>query len=501
MKKHIHTYYVSALFSLLLLRTENLKSQVITEKRIEFEQGEEYESYNMFPFGADGLLLYAKEEKGNVRKLEHYSTDLVADTKKEYEVPKGFVLTETYTDKEYLYQFFKDKKGNFQFYRFNANDLAFKKAIGILPKKTYPGVMVASGDYAYLSVRSKKGPSILKINIESGKTTIIPIAISPYAAKYLSIENIQIMEATGEVMIYINAMNKKDHNLYVMHYGVDGKEKNTFNLSSKTEKKLSSVSASQLSEEEFVFTGTYSSRSAATSEGMYMCKTSGKDIDFMEFYNFTDFEDFFSYLPERKQEKIEKKKQQADSKNKELTYNYYMAEHPITKIGDNYLMIAEAYYPTYRQEARTTTSNGKTTTTYVTVFDGYQYTHASVAMFDNEGKKMWDRAIKMYPSYKPFVVKRFISESVVNDEINLLFSSSNSIFSVAYNMKGDKIKDKKAELIVDEENTKVKQSYSNIEFWYDINFIAHGYQTIKDKEESFGNKKRRVYFINKITYE
>ena len=178
-----------------------------------------------------------------------------------------------------------------------------------------------------------------------------------------------------------------------------------------------------------------------------------------------------------------------------------MAEHPITKISDNYLMIAEAYYPTYRQEARTTTSNGKTTTTYVTVFDGYQYTHASVAMFDNEGKKMWDRAIKMYPSYKPFVVKRFISESVVNDEINLLFSSSNSIFSVAYNMKGDKIKDKKAELIVDEENTKVKQSYSNIEFWYDINFIAHGYQTIKDKEESFGNKKRRVYFINKITYE
>jgi hypothetical protein len=501
MKKHYFYAVVATICTLLTLSPFTTNAQVLKENRIEFEQGEEYELYTMYEFGENGLLLTAKEDKTNTRLIQHYNTDLVADVKKEIDLPKGYYLTNSYTDDLYLYLFYTDRKYHYIFYRIEANTLEIKKSAGMIPKKHYLGVFVAAGDYSYVSLRSKKATSILKINIESGKSSLIPIEISPYTSKSLSVENIQIMKETNEVMIYINALNKRDHNLFVIHYGTDGKEISTFNLSSKTEKKLSSVSASQIGENDFIFTGTYSSRSAATSEGMYMCMTNGDDIDFMEFYNFTDFEDFFSYLPERKQEKIEKKKARAEDNNKELSYNYYMAEHPITRVGDQFLMIAEAYYPTYRQEARTTTSNGRTTTTYVTVFDGYQYTHATVALFDSDGKKLWDRTLKMYPGYKPFVVKRFISESVVNDQVNLLFSSGNSIISASYDLNGQKVKDKKADLIVEEENTKVKASYANIEFWYDTHFIAHGYQTIKDKEESFGNKKRRVYFINKITYE
>ncbi len=502
MKKHSHSFVVGFLLLSIVFNPFTTFSQAITENRIEFEQGEDYESYTLTPFGKNGLLLYAKEEKGNTWKLERYNTDLKPEQKQNFEVPRGYYSRARYTSDEDLSMFYSNKSGKYIFYNFSGEELNVEKHVGQLPKKTYVSSMVAEGNLAYIACRNKKGPVLIMLNIESGKTTLLPINISPYSPKYLSIERVQVLKEDKTVMVYINAMNKKDHNLYVMQFNEAGKEIAKFNLSKSTEKKLSSVSASALGNNEYIFTGTYSSKNAAYSEGMYMCKTTKDDINFMKFYNFTDFSEFFSYLPERKQAKIEKKKERYDEKNKELTFNYLIAEHPIKKIGDNYMLIGEAYYPTYRQERVTTiSSNGQTSTTTQTVFDGYQYTHATVAGFDAEGNKLWDQTFELWPSYKPFVVKRFISSSTENDQISLLFASGNNINSLGISAEGEILKKESHSFITSSDDEKVKSSFSNIEFWYDTNFIAFGYQTIKDSNESFGNKKRRVFFINKVTYQ
>jgi len=501
MKKQCPTLFVGFILLCMLLNPLTGFTQAITENRIEFEQGEDYESYTLTPFGKYGLLLYAKEEKGNTWKLERYNTDLKPEQKQNFEVPRGYYSRARYTSDEDLSMFYSNKSGKYIFYNFSGEELNLEKHIGQLPKKTIVKSMIAEGNLAYIACSNKKGPVLIQLNIKTGKTTLLPINISPYTPKYLSIERVQVLKEDKTVMVYINAMNKKDHNLYVMQFNEEGKEISKFNLSKSTEKKLSSVSASALGNNEYIFTGTYSSKNAAYSEGMYMCKTTKADIDFMKFYSFTDFNEFFSYLPERKQEKIEKKKERYDEKNKELTFNYLIAEHPIKKIGDNYILIGEAYYPTYRQEARTTTVNGQTTTSYVSVFDGYQYTHATVAGFDGEGNKLWDHTFELWPSYKPFFVKRFISSSTENDQISLLFASGNNINSLGISPEGEVLKKESHSFIVSSDDQKVKSSFSNIEFWYDNNFIAFGYQTIKDSKESFGNKKRRVFFINKVTYQ
>ncbi|HNM08611.1 MAG TPA: hypothetical protein PKK72_08480 [Chitinophagales bacterium] len=485
-----------------MLFTHGVFAQVTTEKSIEFEEIEGYDGFSIEPFGKNGLLVYSKSEEGNSYRIQRYNTDLEPEEKKDITLPKGYFMIGEYLDDESINFLFSNKKGQFIFYQVNGNTFDLSKASGIFPKKTLPGFFVAKGNFAYITRSNKKGVTIIQLNISTGKSKIIPLNISPYTLKDLTVEKIQPIEETGETFIYVNAYNKKDHNLFVMQVNESGTVTNTFNLSKDTEKKLSSVSASPIGENEYVFTGTYSSRSSATSEGMYICSATNGKVNFMKFYNFVDFTEFFSYLPERTQEKIEKKKAKADDKGKEFSYNYYIAEHPIRKIGDNYLLVGEAYYPTYRQEAYTSYVNGKPVTNYRTVFDGYQYTHATIAMFDSEGGKLWDQTFKMYPGTKPFTVKRFISETYNDDELKMVFASLNSIKSMSVGYDGKISNERSAEIIkVGNDDEKVKSAYSNIEYWYGNTFVAYGNQLLKNSKESIGNKKRRVYYINKIVFE
>ena len=112
------------------------------------------------------------------------------------------------------------------------------------------------------------------------------------------------------------------------------------------------------------------------------------------------------------------------------------------------------------------------------------------------------KTFTMYPSYKPFSVKRFISINTTNDKIDLLFASENSIRSFSVDVEGNVANERSVSLITEtDDEEKVKRSSSNLTHWFDNYFIASGYQTIKNSDEKIGNKKRSIFFINKITYE
>ena len=81
---------------------------------------------------------------------------------------------------------------------------------------------------------------------------------------------------------------------------------------------------------------------------------------------------------------------------------------------------------------------GTTTTTHTEqVFDGFQYTHAVLVNFDSEGKIVWDQCFEMWPAYKPFYVKKFISLAQDNeDAINMVFVSKEQICSKSIDYSG-----------------------------------------------------------------
>lgn len=496
---------------LLLLLTQTLVlaafTQVKTLKRIEFELKEGYTSHDLAKFKENGVLFYSKStsKKGENRewKIEKYSSKLELLNTEKLSIPRDQLLDESYSTDTDLFLFFKSKRGKYSFFKINAKTLKIKKVIGELPKKLYVYKIHVLDDIVFFNASIKKAAMIFKLDLNSEREDLIPIKLNGYDPKRLLIEDIQVIDESKEVLVYINAYNKKEHDLYVIKFDNVGNEKSTFNLTKGHDMKLSSVSASYIGDDTYIYTGTYSKYSSVSSEGVYLCKTKRNELKFIEFYKFLDFNNFLSYLPERKQEKIKKKKQKKEKKGKELKVSYYMMSHDIEVIDGKYIYLGEAYYPTYRTVTTTTYVNGKPTTTTRQVFDGYQYTHAVIAGFDDKGEKLWDNTFEMWPSYKPYYRKKFISNSISDDRIlNLLFSSRSNIESKSFYANGEVFKEKSHSLITtDDAEDIVKFSNSNLEHWYDKYFIAHGLQKIKNNKKKIGDKKKRVYFINKLSYK
>ncbi|MDF1673661.1 MAG: hypothetical protein P1U41_09150 [Vicingaceae bacterium] len=499
---------MKGLFTIILIQFVVAVSfaQVETAERIEFELKEGYASHQLSKFKENGILFYSKstDKKGSIRqwKIEQYSNNLKLKNTEFLEIPKDQFLDEEFSNETDLFLYFSSKKGAFTFYRINAKALKITKIVGELPSKANVNEIHVLKNMVYFDATMKRSPMLYTLDLESERQKLIPVIVSGYDTKDLSIEDVQVIEDANEVLVYINAFNKKEHDLHVVRFDEDGDKKGNFNITEGKDKKLSSISASYLGDGKYVYTGTYSSKSASTSEGIYIATTNNDDLKFIRFYNFLDFDKFLTYLPEKKQEKIEKKKSRKASKGKEMKINYLMASHDIIEMEDKYLYVGEAFYPTYRTEVYTTYVNGRPMTSTRRVFDGYQYTHAVVAGFNPDGEKLWDNTFEMWPSYKPFFKKKFITSSVQNDKkLDLLFSSGSDIKFKTFHSNGEVAEEEDFSFIdTGNEADKVKGTYSNMEHWYDKYFIAHGQQKIKNKEEKGADRKRRVYFINKVAY-
>jgi len=367
--------------------------------------------------------------------------------------------------------------------------------------------MAVIGDYAFFKAISKKEPFLFSVNWKNGDKKLIPLIIDGVKMKKVSVKNFQVSEENNEIYVYIKVpKSKKESDLHVMRLNNIGGKKDQFNLTANIDKNIVEITASKVKNDKYVYTGTYSSKSGGTSQGLFFCTAKKGKVENIEFYNFLNLKNFLSFLPEKKQTKIKNKQKRKANKGKELSINYSISPHDIIETEDGYLFLGEAYYPTYRTETYTTTtySNGQavTVTRTRTVFDGYQYTHATLAKFNKQGKLIWDQTFEMWPSFKPFFVKRFISISEKNkNSIKLVFSDRNTINTKSFYFDGRIKKDSKSdEISTGKEGDNIKYTFSNLDYWYDSYFLAYGNQKIKNKEAK-GKKKRKVFFISKIQYQ
>ena len=253
-----------------------------------------------------------------------------------------------------------------------------------------------------------------------------------------------------------------------------------------------------------VVLGTYAIGKGSSS-GMYFSTLKNGNQDITKYYNFTDFNNFFSYLSEKKQEKIERKKERAKARDKELDFSYQLLVHDLIFKNNEYIMVAEAYYATYRVETYYTSvpnGNGGFSTVMQTrtVFDGWLYSHAVIAGFDENGNKLWDNSFEM-GDFKTFRLKERVKVNNKGEKIELIYAGAgNTIYTKT--IKGSNIIDEKEsskiENLLEDDEFKIGISTS-MENWYDNYFIASGLSKIKNKELE-NNKKRKVFYINKIEY-
>ncbi|MPM12235.1 hypothetical protein SDC9_58587 [bioreactor metagenome] len=488
-------------FTFFLLVFIQAGAQINTENRIEFDLRNGYSGETIYESSKGYFVLESKADDyvdGQAEiKYDLYNGDLELEKTESVLVPKKMMFRDLYYNDDYVYNMFATKAGEFVITGVQMSTLEISKTTGVLPPKAYLRSMKVLGDQVYFLATIKKAPVIYKVDLGSGKGTTIPISIGAIPPKSIFSENYQILEKTNEILLFVNAYPKKGlKELHMIRITESDDVEKPLKISGIGDNSIVSISGCRIDVNKIIITGTYAKK-GGMSEGLFFGEVEDGTVNYISYYNFLDLKDFLSYLPEKKQEKIEKKKEKKEAQGKELTLDYWIADHDVIVLEDGYLFLGEAYYPTYRTESYTTYVNGKPVTQYRTVFDGYQYTHATLGKFSKEGEMMWDVCFELNPGYKPFFVKRFIAISEQTaTQISMVYTSGNEIVSKTMDFDGNIISDEKWDFIeTGNSDDKAKRTFSNVDHWYGNYFLAYGSQVIKN-----GKEKRKVYFVNKIGF-
>lgn len=248
-----------------------------------------------------------------------------------------------------------------------------------------------------------------------------------------------------------------------------------------------------------IIIGTYAREGSYGAQGLYLTKIVTEKQEFVQYQSFTNFNNFFNYLPEKDKEKLTKKITKVKSKGKDYELSYQMLVHePIVVDSNNYIVVAEAYYPQYHTEFRTTWYYGRPIETVVEIFDGWRYTHAIIAGLDGKGNLLWDNSITIQD----------ILTFNLTEKVKILYNKDQYI--AAYSQRGrieykplstDTSVSKKVTTMVetDSDYEKVKEQYkSDIEYWYGNYFIAYGAQKVKNLDSDYIRKGNTVIYFNKL---
>jgi hypothetical protein len=237
---------------------------------------------------------------------------------------------------------------------------------------------------------------------------------------------------------------------------------------------------------------------SSIAKGMYILEVKDGQVVRRSDFDFNDFKDFYAQFNEKIQRRIERKK----SRKKNFESECYMVTHPVVFNENAWTIVGEVFYPTYRQEYRTTYVNGKPVMQTVSVFDGFQYTNAVVLQVSQELEKIKDYTFSLSISDKPHYVKEFIRTAQVGSKLNFYYADKFNFGHVSLENGGLEesplidIVDSKKDMKESEKITSLLNS--NVEYWYEDFYLITETFRSKDRDESVGNKRKEFVQFKKI---
>jgi hypothetical protein len=257
--------------------------------------------------------------------------------------------------------------------------------------------------------------------------------------------------------------------------------------------------------------GTYSQNRSANrgaesySRGIFIARIDDLGEQVINYYNYADLENFFSYMKVKRQERVKRRIERRRIKGKKIRFNYRLLVHDVIPRKDHYIMLGEAYYPTYsnRYDAFGGFSSVNNPYLYASSFSGYRYTHAVVLGFNEKGKLLWDNSFEINDvvSYK---LEKFVNVDIDQDKLVLLYLYENVIRTKL--IQGQEVLEGKSfnDIRLKFEDDVVNNSddeVGGLNTWYDDYFYAFGVQKIKNLRDTGVSLNREVFYVNKIIYK
>jgi hypothetical protein len=253
---------------------------------------------------------------------------------------------------------------------------------------------------------------------------------------------------------------------------------------------------------EQIVAGVFGNRVKEFSKGIFVTRLDD-DNELTRYYNFSDMENFFKFMKAKREQRVKSRIERKKIKGKKVRMMYRFLLHELVPYQNNYILLGEAFYPKYQSSSNGFFAGGYNFgAPYASggrVFAGYQYTHAVVMCFDKQGKMLWDNSFEIN-DVRSFNLEQFVKLEVHEDKIAMMYLFDGQIRTkviknnqVLEGKTSDGIKTLREFDLV--KGNEVEQG--KLDYWYNDKLYACGVQEIVN--QGFG--KRKVFFINKVTFK
>jgi hypothetical protein len=513
-------------------------------RRVEIQARTKAENMHIVPVESEGVVLFSEAEKGKY-VFTRYNTDLQQDWSVDCQVNPALDLTRyIYRNKALYLLFSRYKTPIYQVVKLNVR-------AGFAAKYEFNSVdrldiidFDAIDNNIFMAGKTRNEPVLVRINLLERQTKVMPTAFRVRT----DIQSIEADSIHGVINAVFVTTKGKDKSVFVKTYAPTGEVINNVTLTAdkKIRYDLLGGKVSNLENNEQLVIGTYGTQgpvysrastynfwgwgqgsvytgTADYSQGLYITKLQEGKEQFSRYYSFTDFKNFFSFMSGRQQERMAAKIKKQKERGKDIKLQYRLLVHDIIQRNGQYVMIAEAYYPEYRNNSNWGSPMmggfgmggvGFGFGNYMSpwgygpyssyrnypVFDGYVYTHAVIAGFDLQGNLLWDNSFEIN-DVKTFVLKEKVKVNFDNDQVTLAYNQGGKLRTKV--IRGNQVVEGKesVQLSSEFEGDKVKKSFTDdIEYWYGNHFLAWGYQRIRNDENAQARGRRDVFYLEKVDF-
>lgn len=514
--RYIHRFGLFILFSFIWI---NSFSQDNRPVRLEIPVKDDTEIYKVVPCGNNGvMIIYLSAEtdkEGNMLWITAMlDRNLMEIWRKFHPLPKGFVLEDALYANNHMVAFFHSPRGSAE-YNFRVVDVMTQEALLTEVKYSIPERSGLShfricNNFALAGLNNKNDESLLlKFDFKTREVS----AISPGINGSFVIESLNIDNETGLISSILRTTGSARKRIYYLvkttSSGVkqselalskfdDNNMINTafaYNIDANTELVIGSYGKSNRTR---VIDGIESI--GVASSGFFSVLIRNNQEVSSGFYDFTDFQNFYRYLRRPADLNVRRGAVRADRATSNLSMDQDLLAHEIFRWKNQYVFVAEAYYPEYRTVTTMVYDYyGRPYPSSYSVFEGYRYLTTFIAGFDSTGAMQWNNDLELRNILSQNLKPRVIAWE---DTDGLVLSYTNDGKITSKLIDGGTTIDNisNSEIASLSPRDKIyRDSNSSLEFWYNNYFLVYGYQNIRNSYQNDRNNKD-IFYINKIAF-
>ncbi len=455
------------------------------------------ENFEVFPLGQQGALVLTRsgmyQGHGEEWRFVKLSEDLKPVWNNSFRLNFRFIPVMAYQNHTHAYWVFAEPDTDrFQFLQVNL-ETGFQDV--------HEGKLLSNIDLQQFMVMESKailagyhrGRPVVMVHSFFDKTTRV---LPDLYEKNSELNGIDLNEKDGLINVMTYSFRKRQCLFEIKTYNYEGRHMKTTTL---TDQDYSIISGQiiPLNESDSYLIGNYSIGCTPFSQGLYISQIRDTEPENLEYIEFSELRNFFNYMsPKRKARMIERIGRRK-SLGKENRFRYRLLLHNLIETEDEILLVAEVYYPNYRNYNPPSTGiNSFYRGSSFRAQDGFRYTHAIVCGFDKNGRYKWDNS---------FAIKNLVSQDL-QEMVQL--SRFGEYWVLAYPEEGNIHTEviKKEKVVVESTKHELQPRARSLFFnesailaaWYDKYFLAFGRQK---PENASPNSQKEIYYLTKLTYQ